>query len=827
MNNSETNVFEKAKPIFLASLDATTDVQAGFYLPFDAPSEPRRATLRCAAATFYRAYLNGEMIAHGPARAAHGMARVDEIDLTTRLRAGANRLAIEVAGYAQENYYTTGDASFVQAEVVIDEAVVVATDAGCRAIHLTQRLPAERFSHARCTGEIYALDVAFVDWRVGKIDAAHATAIVAGPTAWLPRVTSLPTLHPCDQPTLTAVRSMRFDAAKPVRKMGALETDAYLERIKDVPERPATENARDLPAALRGTSRAVDVGTVQLEKLSMPAAAEYDFGTLQSGFLAVEFETPAAATIDVCFVDHLDDAGEIDPRLGDMNGAIRLHVPAGRVRFVAFEPHCFRHVRVVVRGCESARLHGVGAIDYAHPDTAGGTFACSDNALDRIYQSARLTLRLNTLDVFMDCPGRERAGWLCDSLFSGRAMQVLWGDARVERAMLENFLHAPQDLESAPGFFPECYPAKRNRGGNFIPNWSMFLAIELCEYARRSGDVAFAEAYRKRIEQLVAGLHVCEDAHGLLVKLPGYWFVDWSKANDNDYKKPISTATNALYARMLDDLSAQFGRRDWADRAAKVRAAIRPLVPADGYLPDALRHDGDALALGDSASEAAQYYHFWTGLLDAGGDHAATWKRLVDRAGPLATEATRDAALAPSNVFIGLYLRLEMLAETGLYERLLDEMRGLFGPMLARGPGTLWENLKPDGSVCHGFASHAAVWLVRDVLGIGLPDAIEKTIRIAPHPAGLAWARGTVPVGDDFASVEWRAAAAGGFSLIARVPTGYAGVLVLPASIVEGKTVRAGVNDVAMPAGGLQFEGAIEVVVERGMGPRSCQRAAN
>ncbi len=35
--------------------------------------------------------------------------------------------------------------------------------------------------------------------------------------------------------------------------------------------------------------------------------------------------------------------------------------------------------------------------------------------LKAIYDAAVETFRQNALDVYMDCPTRERAGWLCDS----------------------------------------------------------------------------------------------------------------------------------------------------------------------------------------------------------------------------------------------------------------------------------------------------------------------------------------------------------------------------------------------------------------------------
>ena len=72
----------------------------------------------------------------------------------------------------------------------------------------------------------------------------------------------------------------------------------------------------------------------------------------------------------------------------------------------------------------------------------------------------------------------------------------------------------------------------------------------------------------------------------------------------------------------------------------------------------------------------------------------------------------RDSNYA--NAFIGNYLRLELLAGAGLYDRLEMDIRGYFDYM-AKQTGTLWEHDREGASCNHGFASHVLVWL--DMLG--------------------------------------------------------------------------------------------------------------
>ena len=157
---------ENAKPIFLANMNLAANCQAGFRREFTLPSSAASVRLRITAATFYRIYCNGRFAFHGPARAAHRFARVDDIDLSPFAVVGNNALAIEVAGYNEENIYVTGDSSFLIAELVLDGSVIDATDVDWIGIRLHQRKQiVERFSHARCANEIYDLDQQYADWR--------------------------------------------------------------------------------------------------------------------------------------------------------------------------------------------------------------------------------------------------------------------------------------------------------------------------------------------------------------------------------------------------------------------------------------------------------------------------------------------------------------------------------------------------------------------------------------------------------------------------------------------------------------------------------------
>jgi len=49
-------------------------------------------------------------------------------------------------------------------------------------------------------------------------------------------------------------------------------------------------------------------------------------------------------------------------------------------------------------------------------------------------------------------------------------------------------------------------------------------------------------------------------------------------------------------------------------------------------------------------------------------------------------------------------------------------------------------------SLCHGWSSGPAAWLIHDVLGIQPLDAGCRHVRIAPRLGDLRWAEGALPV---------------------------------------------------------------------------------
>ena len=434
----------------------------------------------------------------------------------------------------------------------------------------------------------------------------------------------------------------------------------------------------------------------------------------ETGFFVLDVEvTQAPARLLLAF-DEVLSGGVVSPLRYDCNNTFVWEFAApGRYRVESFEPYTLQFVEALATTGKLA-IAAPRLRRYQNPCTAAPRCPIDDPAMVAIWEAAKATFAQNAVDVMSDCPGRERAGWLCDSFFTARVSELMTGSNALETLFIENYA-LPEKFEGIPeGMLPMCYPAD-HPDGCFIPNWAMWFVLELDEFARlRHGDPALVAKLRPRIEALVEFFAKRENADGLLEHLPGWVFVEWSKAND--YVQDVNYPSNMAYAGVLEAVARLYGREDLKAKAAKIRETIRRQSFDGKFFHDhAVRDSAGKLIVKNDITETCQYYAFYFGVATR-ETHPELWRTLLEDCGPGHKVLEKHPEVAPSNAFIGNYLRLELLSRAGLSAQIDRETRGFFTYMVER-TGTLWEHDSTSASCCHGFASHAAVLIQRDLAG--------------------------------------------------------------------------------------------------------------
>ena len=694
-------MFLNAKPVWPERLEKEKNSHVGFRTYFDGSGE-EPVCLKLAGSTLYRVFLNGEFIHHGPARGPHGFYRVDELDLTARCTTGENLLAVEVVGINCNSFAYLNQTSFLQAELLINGQVVSATGGeGFEALCLNDRIQkVERYSFQRPFVEAFALAPGWDDWR-NRVDATKESlpCDIQPPKQLLPRGVALadfqvlPALSNVEGETQRVVSSGTISyAEKPVDRSGYwwMNDSRYATLDSFMPE----EFDRDLLQTYQACdcSGGVD-GHWEIR----------DLGTNLSGFVQLSITCKAPVRVIVAFDELLID-GDIDLTRNSALNFNFYELQPGEYELESIEPYTFRYLKIIVLDGE-ADVRSAGIREYANPE-ALYRFESDDPELNKLFEAGRQTFRQNAVDLYMDCPGRERAGWLCDSFFTGRAEKLLCGCSKVERNFLENFL-LPGSFGDVPaGMLPMCYPSE-HPGGRHIPQWCMWLILELEEYLERTGDRDLIDSFEPKVDGILGYLRKFENSDGLLEKLPSWNFIEWSMANK--LTEDVNYPTNMLYARTLETVARLYGREELAQKAATVHATVcNQSFNGTFFIDNSVRDQHGILQSSGECTEVCQYYAFFCGTATP-ETFSNLWKTLLEQAGPNRTD---DSPLHPANAFIGYYLRMDLLSRFGEGERLLDEMKRYFLGM-AEATGTLWEKNDERASCNHGFASFLCVLLAR------------------------------------------------------------------------------------------------------------------
>ena len=411
------------------------------------------------------------------------------------------------------------------------------------------------------------------------------------------------------------------------------------------------------------------------------------------------------------------------------------------------------YVKLIFRTGGEVRCSYPVLRDYSYPDSRRAFFSCSDGELNEIYAAARRTLRLCTLDIFMDCPQRERGGWLCDSYFSGKGAWMMFGDLGVERDFIENFMLTDPE-EKWKGFFPEVYPGIKQKPEDVgISNWSFWLLLELADFAKRSGDREFVERCRSRVERFVEGLLSLRGESGLLENLPEA-FVDWSLSNTEYALKPVSIPNNCLAVRALEEMAGLYHMPEWEKAGGEMRRILQDIgtgSPFGGAGDGAVLENG-ALRRTHLRTESGIALELWSGFYGEDADYVG---KFMDSMGP-APRYRQDPNIGLANLFIGLMIRFDVLAGAGEADALVKEWKSLYLPQLHMGSGTLFEN-SHEFSGCHGFNGAVGALMTNVVLGLGEPNQESRTVAVRPHLCGLDWAKGAACTGEGMIYMGWSA----------------------------------------------------------------------
>ena len=418
--------FAKAAPVWAKGRAEEMNVTLAFSAAFELrdANDVANAILRVTGASCYRITVNGKYAGYGPARGPHGWFRIDEWKIGDKLISGQNFVTIEVAGYNSNSFDLLDQPSFLQAEIVDGKGRVVAATLASPARSIVpftaldftgiRVQKVQRYSFQRPFIEVYNLHErtieSFEDVELERQPevkylprrAPYPEFTIYEPKAWLKRGTVA-----VDQDFKNFWRDRSLVNIGPELK--GYKLDELEVVLSDEVQRLKTTFSDDKPLELGATFKEGDVQIV-------------DFGAEYCGFFGMQVATKGETEIVLTFDEILNSEGDVNfLRLGTCS-AIKWSIDVDEPNrpLEALSPQVGRYAKIhCLKG--SFTLNKFFLREYAYPKTRDASFDCSDKRLNKVYQAAALTFRENSVDVFMDCPHRERAGWLCDSFFTARS----------------------------------------------------------------------------------------------------------------------------------------------------------------------------------------------------------------------------------------------------------------------------------------------------------------------------------------------------------------------------------------------------------------------
>lgn len=399
--------------------------------------------------------------------------------------------------------------------------------------------------------------------------------------------------------------------------------------------------------------------------------------------------------------------------------------------------HGFRYVHVIP--VEGDVTVGSVTMDYEWKDVpVRGSFRCSDEELNRIWDVAVHTLELTCREVFIEGVKRDHWVWSGDAVQSFLMNYYVFGD----------YDGCRDTLWTLRGKDPvKCH---LNRIMDYTFYW--FDAIE--KYRLYSGDANFARQVYPRMKSLIEFAISRLDDNGRPVDRKGDWmFVDWAPKRLPNYGGVVSFE-QMLLVRALEatagvarDIGAERDAEAYLSRAKKLRAEIVPRYwnAEKGALMHMIYNDG---RVDPMLTRYPNMFGLFYGYFDE-----------TQRKSVVKNVMLNGDVMKIQTPYMRFY-ELESLCALGLQEDVLKEIKAYWGGMLKLGATSFWELYNPDESgarhyamygrrfgksLCHAWGASPAYLFGKYFLGVTPTSPGFKTYDVKPNLGGLEWMEGDVP----------------------------------------------------------------------------------
>ena len=467
-----------------------------------------------------------------------------------------------------------------------------------------------------------------------------------------------------------------------------------------------------------------------------PSGVLYDFARETFGYLKIK---NLQGTVRIYY-------GESREEALDKDHCETLDVFTACRDFVATHSKAFRYV--YIEKDDGASYDDV-LMDYEYnpatiPDgSPSGSFRCSDDEINKIWDIAAYTMDLTTREFFMDGIKRDRWTWSGDAIQSYLMNYYLRFDTECIK----------RTIRQLRGKDPVTAHV------NTIMDYTFYWFKSILDYYEYTGDVDFVREMWPRMVTLMDYVEGRLNADGMAEGQADDWiFVDWvdfpmHKRGTLCFEQILlmkAMETMALCAKLLG-----INKSDYRVKSEELRNKIKQTFWS--YEQKAYLH---AIEDGQMNRQITKFPNMFAILYGLAYEEERR-------------EIMQSVMLNPEIPTITTpYMRfyeLETLCIDGLHTQVLQEMRDYWGGMLREGATSFWEKYVPSESgtqhlamygrpygksLCHAWGASPVYLLGKYYLGVRPTKPGYEEFVVDPHLGDLDWMQGDVPTPHGMIHVE-------------------------------------------------------------------------
>ena len=391
--------------------------------------------------------------------------------------------------------------------------------------------------------------------------------------------------------------------------------------------------------------------------------------------------------------------------------------------------------------------------EYAPFDTQhSGSFRCSDDEINRIWDVAAYTMDLTTREFFMDGIKRDRWTWSGDAIQSYLMNYYLRFDTECVK----------RTIRQLRGKDPVTAHV------NTIMDYTFYWFKSIHDYYEYTGDVAFVREMWPRMVTLMNYVESRLNSQGMAEGQPDDWiFVDW--VDFPMHKRGTLCFEQILLMKAMETMAL------CAKLVAAASSATMPDAAASGYRVKAEELRNKIKQTFWSYEQKAYYHAIEDGTMNR---QITKFPNMFAILYGLAykeerREIMQSVMLNPDVPAITTpYMRfyeLETLLIDGRHEQVLKEIRDYWGGMLREGATSFWEKYVPSESgtqhlamygrpygksLCHAWGASPVYLLGKYYLGVRPTRPGYEEFEIRPSLGDLDWLEGDVPTPNGMIHVE-------------------------------------------------------------------------